>query len=357
MNMGPLRQRKPAKKTAGQRQAPCEKTVRRQLAGAAGADCFQNRDPVYHITEDFQKTFDWLGARRAQELGVAEEPTRMSPITPGLEERQPEEQEPPSRQGRREEAAAREKTDMDRMVQPSPCPGDRMFLGRFSQVAFNRGTMAGAVLRGSGKMMLFSCLKRSVGQSQPVNQRQQRLFEAGSQRRNVAGRSPDQVLFNRGQVDGAVGLVVDVLRDARRIVESMSELAAGENVLAAGSGAETLQKAYPFLSDRQEQALLKQYRRQLATAQTPEEEAVLQHAVVKTQALIEKKQQMKQRFITKLRAVSDAASEALAEFTQPGFSEELTQQLVQAASWEPPPEDEGREEPPEPPGSSAAARR
>ena len=326
-------------------QLQLEQTVRRQLAGAAGAEFFQNRDPIAHVTEDFQRTFDWIGSRKAQALGGMEEEGQMPWQPPNLEGlegaregREARTDQPP---GRELAGPGGEQTDMDRMVSPSPFPGDKMFLNRFSQIAFQRGTLAGAVLRGSGKMMLFSCLKRTVGQSQPTNQRQQKLFEAGSQRRNVAGNSPDQVIFNRGQVDGAVGLVVDVLRDARRVVDSMTKLAQGDNVLADGSGAETLRKAYPFLSDAQERGLLRDYREKLASAQSPQDRAVLQNAIVKTQALIDKKQQMKQRFIARLREVSDAATQALTDFGQPGFAPELTQLLAGQVVPEPPPEDEG----------------
>ena len=261
--------------------------------------------------------------------------------------RQDRETDSPSPQGGQRAGPGRDKTAMDSQVVPSPYGGDRMFLSRFSQIAFQRGTLSGAVLRGSGKMMLFSCLKRTVGQSQPVNQRQQRLLEAGSQRRNVAGSPPDQVIFNRGQVDGAVGLVVDVLRDARRVVDSMTRLAQGDNVLADGSGAETLRKTYPFLSDSRERELLAGYREELAACQSPQDRAVLQNAIVKTQALLDKKQQMKQRFIARLREVSDAATQALTDFEQPGFAQELSQMLEGQTAPPPPPEDEGSGDKPE----------
>ena len=351
MGMNSLQQKK--RRPAPQQAQPrLEQTVRRQLAGAVGAEFFQNRDPIAHVTEDFQRTFDWIGSRKAQALGGMEQEGQMPWQPPGLEglegarEGQEDDRmaEPP---GQELAGPGGKATDMDRMVSPSPFPGDRMFLNRFSQIAFQRGTLAGAVLRGSGKMMLFSCLKRTAGQSQPVNQRQQKLSEAASQRRNVAGNSPDQVVFNRGQVDGAVGLVVDVLRDARRVVDSMTKLAQGENALPEGSGAETLRRTYPFLSDTRERELLAGYREKLDAAQSPQDRAVLQNAIVKTQALIDKKQQMKQRFTARLREVSDAAAQALADFEQPGFAQELTQLLAGQPALEPPPEDEGSGNPPE----------
>ena len=47
---------------------PMEDTLRRQMAWAAGTEQFQHRDPLYHVTESFQQTFDAIGRRHAQEL-------------------------------------------------------------------------------------------------------------------------------------------------------------------------------------------------------------------------------------------------------------------------------------------------
>lgn len=320
-----------------------DRAIRGQLAAAAGAQWAQNRDPLYHITEDFQKTFDLMGRRRAERYGIIQETRGLGNIAPGItnsagqksgEGREGPEAAQNAGEGERLSRAA----EMDRMVEPAGDPGNRMFLSRFSEIAFQRGTMAAAVLRGTGKMMLFSCLKRTVGQSQPRNLRQRMLFEGASVRRNVAGRTPDQAVFNRGAIDGAVGLVVDALQDARQTVESLSELAGGKNVLKPGSGAETLQKMYPFLTDERDRALLADYKAQLKTAGDPGDQALLEHAVIKTQALITRKKYMKERFITALRQVTDSATSALMEFSQPGFSDEMFDLLRAAMPPEPPEE-------------------
>ena len=44
---------------------PMEDTLRRQMAWAAGTEQFQHRDPLYHVTESFQQTFDAIGRRHA----------------------------------------------------------------------------------------------------------------------------------------------------------------------------------------------------------------------------------------------------------------------------------------------------
>lgn len=361
MTVGGLQDWKKKAAAPGRRPPALEQAVRRELAGAAGAEYFENRDPVYHVTETFQKTFDLMGAHKARERGALLYQTQMRETVPGLPGMEGREEGPgqeagngPEIAGQRAWASFREQSSMEGLVGPAPSPGDGMFLHRFSEMAFQRGTMAAAVLGGTGKMMLFSCLKRTAGQSQPLNFRQRKLFESSSQRRNVSGRPPDQALFNRGQADGAVALVVDVLRDARRVLDTLGELAGGGNVLAPGSGAETLQKMYPFLSDKRERALLTEYRAKLEAAQDAGSKEILQHALVKTQALLEKKQQMKQRFIVALRSVSESATAALDTFTQPGFAQELVNmQGGEAAEPEPPPADGGPGAGPEPPADAS----
>ena len=210
---------------------------------------------------------------------------------------------------------------------------------RFSETAFQRGTLSGAVLEGTGQMMLFSCLKKTVGQSQPDKWQQRKLFEKASPMRNVPGHSPDKVVFNRGFTHSAVGLVVDTLRDARRTVEDMQDLALGRSEMGQ-DGADTLRTMYPFLDDSREQELLEQYRQQLREAGDGREKAALQNAAARMEALIAKKAQMKQEFINKLRFLSDRATEALAAFTEPGFAGALDQALREAVgAEEPPPED------------------
>lgn len=292
-----------------------EQTVRRQLSWAAGAESFQNRDPLYHITESFQQTFDAIGRRHGAELA--------------------------------DKAASEE--DLPSGEAPDPMSARPFFedsgreggalLSRFSETAFQRGTLSGAVLRGTGRMMLFSCLKKTVGQSQPDKWQQRKLFQTASPERNVPGHSPDRVLFNRGFTDSAVGLVVDTLRDARRVVDDMTDLVRGGSEMGKSG---TLLKMYPFLDDSRERELLNQYRRQLAGLRPGDPTAsVLHNAIVRAEALIAKKAQMKLAFINKLRFLSDRATEALAELEASGAAEALYGALREAESAETPEEGDG----------------
>ena len=295
-----------------------EQTLRRQMAWAAGTEQFQHRDPLYHVTESFQQTFDAIGRRHARQLagGRTEE---------GADQTSGENQMP-------DQTSARSFYERGRTE-------DQEMIRRFSETAFQRGTLSGAVLQGTGQMMLFSCLKKTVGQSQPDKWQQRKLFEKASPMRNVPGHSPDKVVFNRGFTHSAVGLVVDTLRDARRTVEDMQDLALGRSEMGQ-DGADTLRTMYPFLDDSREQELLEQYRQQLREAGDGREKAALQNAAARMEALIAKKAQMKQEFINKLRFLSDRATEALAAFTEPGFAGALDQALREAVgAEEPPPED------------------
>ncbi len=303
-----------------------EQTLRRQMAWAAGTEQFQHRDPLYHVTESFQQTFDAMGRRHAAQLaGEEPEPERETP--PGGE---------PVRQGEEmpDPTSARSFYERGR-------PEDQEMIRRFSETAFQRGTLSGAVLQGTGQMMLFSCLKKTVGQSQPDRWQQQKLFEAASPMRNVPGHTPDRVIFNRGFTDSAVGLVVDTLRDARRTVEDMQDLALGKSEMGE-QGADTLRTMYPFLDDSRERQLLEQYRDQLDKAEHVQEKAALQSAAARMEAAVAKKAQMKQEFINKLRFLSDRANEALEAFEAPGFAGALDEALRAAVgAEEPPPDEEG----------------
>ena len=301
---------------------PMEDTLRRQMAWAAGTEQFQHRDPLYHVTESFQQTFDAIGRRHAQELagGRTEEGAEERADQTSGENQMPD------------QTSARSFYERSR-------PEDQDMVRRFSETAFQRGTLSGAVLEGTGQMMLFSCLKKTVGQSQPDKWQQRKLFEKASPARNVPGHSPDKVVFNRGFTDSAVGLVVDTLRGARRTVEDMRDLALGKSEMGE-QGADTLRTMYPFLDDSRERALLEQYRGQLRDASSADEKAALQTAAARMEAMVAKKAQMRQEFANKLSFLADRATEALEAFSAPGFSGALDQALREAVgAEEPPPED------------------
>lgn len=315
--------------------------VRKDLAAAAGSQQFEFRDPTYHVSESFQQTFDRIGQKRASALSGEWE---------AYQNRQEEPQRgQEAQQGRREPAygqGERDAGDRRENIRKGPLPDSRIPVDQFSQVAFQRGDLAMSVIEGTGKMVLTSCLKRTIGQSGPKREQQKSISQIGSQRRNVPGHSPDQMVFNRTFAQSAVGLVVDTLRDARRVTESMADMAQGTGELEAGAGGSTLRTMYPFLDDSQERGLLVKYQQQLAQCQDPRERPILQNALVHTRGLLNKKAQMKVEFINHLRQITEKATEALAEFEAPGFVDTLLEELF--PDEEEPPEDP--EDPKDPKG-------
>ncbi len=298
------------------RSAASRQSTEQDLAWAAGTEQFRHRDPLYHVTENFQQTFDRIGRSHARTAaaGFAEE-------APEAEETGGETLQPDQREGRerRDRTGMTAQGERREQLWTGNVPSA---LTRFSDTAFQRGQMSASVLNGTGKMMLVSCLKRTVGESGPKRNQQQTLVGTGSQLRNIPGRSPDQMVFNRSFAKGALGIVVDTLRDARRTVDSMADMASGTGELYSGDG-ETLRTMYPFLDNRKDLTLEAEYREKLAVCNDPREKPILQNALVQVLALKAKKAQMKNEFINKLRLLSDRATETLAELEAPGTLEEL----------------------------------
>lgn len=131
----------------------------------------------------------------------------------------------------------------------------------------------------------------------------------------------------------------------RRTVNDMQDLLQGKlsKTEAGRYGADTLNDMYPFLDDCREQELLAQYYAQLndLDASSGGEKGLLQNAIDRTRALIDKKGQMKKEFINKLRFIADRASEALSEFEEPGFAAALDTALRETVGAEAPDGSEG----------------
>ncbi len=305
------------KRTAAEPVPAAKQAAEESLAWAAGSEEYRRRDPLYHVTESFQQTFDRIGRSHAATLAAG-----FTPEDPE-EEAARRDKEPGSGENAREKAG-RSAEGTEKRLQTGNAAAA---LTRFSDIAFQRGAMSASVLNGTGKMMLVSCLKRTAGESGPKRIQEQDLLETGSQLRNIPGRSPDQMVFNRGFARGALGIVVDTLRDARRVVDSLADMARGTGELeAADSG--TLRTMYPFLDDSRDLAVEAEYREKLAACTDPAEKPILQNALVQTLALKAKKAQMKNEFVNKLRFISDRATETLAELEAPGALEE-----IQTAVW------------------------
>ena len=310
--------------------------VERQLSAAANAKPSSHNDPLYSVTETFQQEFQRIGRERA-ESEEEQERERLEA------EKRPE--QPELSQGKAEKGAERPEQKARKPGTPPKAEErtnaaqertDAAPMRKFSKMAFQRGELSAALLEGTGKLALVSCLKRAVGKTE----RSATLFGLGAQTQNVPSRDPNKMMFHRNFANGAVGLVVDALRDARQTVESLTDMAAGTGEFRERDGGATLQAMYPFLDDSRERELLAERRERLKGDCTTEERAILENAAVRAEALIAKKARMKEDFIQKLREVSDRAAQALAELEAPETLEEIAEALTEADGQSPPPDAE-----------------
>ena len=305
--------------------------VQRQLAAAANAEPSAHVDPLYSVAETFKQSFRRIGSERAQTEEEKSEEQAEAEKRSGNQELSPEQERQEGQQQEEKRASKPQKpgTPPQREERINANP-----MQKFSKMAFERGELSAAVMQGTGKLALISCLKRASGKGE----RSATLFGLGAQTRNVPERDPDKVMFHRDFATSAVGLVVDVLRDARRTVDSLADMATGAEGFRAQDGGVTLRTMYPFLDDSRERALLAERQERLKGDCTPEERAILENAAVRAQALITKKASMKEEFIQKLREVSDRATEALAELEAPETLEEIAEALLEGET--PPPNEE-----------------
>lgn len=304
-----------------------KESVERRLSLAANMSRAQHEDPLYHVTETFQRSFRRVGMSRSEEDSERGERTEPDGEKPEEQAKQEEQSDDP-RRGKDKEQEER-LPETEQRIGAAP-------LREFSKMAFERGELSAGVLQGTSKMALISCLKRSAGQPQQGTT----LFGLGAQTRNVPARDPEQMMFHRNFAQSAVGLVVDTLRDARQTVDSLREMAMGTGDLRAEDGGVTLRTMYPFLDDAGERALLEERRARLREGGlTPDERAILENAAVRAEALIAKKARMREDFIQKLREISDRATEALEELERPETLEEAARSLSETETPSPPPDD------------------
>ena len=319
--------------------AELSENFERQIAWAAGTEAFAHRDPSYHLSESFTKRFDAVGKARAA----------------GWEQEPAETLADPSRKARKEEEAERSRedyaghpwfsqgeTDMgDRYVARS---GEEDRLARFSEIGFQRGSLSSAVLNGTGKMMMVSCLKRTVGQENAKSLRERKLFQMHSEHRMVPGGRGSLGIVNKGFADSAQGLVLDVVKDARLSLENLEKMVRGEVTSDGKSGTGTLWKMYPFLDQRREEMLLAGYEEKLRDPRLPEgseERQAVLSAKEKVTAVLRKKEQTKREFLAELRKLRERAVEAELLFGK----EDLLYSAAQTVTPAAPPEGKPEKEP------------
>ncbi|MDO4962109.1 MAG: hypothetical protein Q4E57_09750 [Eubacteriales bacterium] len=300
-----------------------EDSLKRRLAWAAGTEKFQHRDPTFHLTESFRQNFDIRG----KELG-------------GVSAGQGFSENAGASGGLGEAGNAGYGTDYTSMRDVfEPREGQENRLKKFANISFQRGNMAAAIVEGTGKMMLVSTLKRTIGQEHSYNFKERKLFQAMSVHKEIPAHQNALTIVNRGFAESAVGMMVDVLKDARQSLNNLTAIAEGGDSIDKHSGLETLRKEYPFLLTDREDALLKEYaeRRSELEAELsgirgenagapvrrdPREELeLLKEAEERVLTVKRRKETTRREFLQKLRVLNAQALRAQAEFESPALLE------------------------------------
>ena len=304
----------------------------RRMAGLPQKGC-DSRDPVSHVQDVFFTGFATHGRAMAQLEGA-----------PFMEAKQPEMEREEAQQSA-EQRQAPPTGGMEERYQGSAFGyANEQFYHRFADTAFSKGDLAAGVLQGKGKMMLVSTMKQALGQSPPDNERERKLWANTSAHKKLP-LGDARVVFNKGEVRSAVGLTVDSIASGRNALNDMREAA----LLCGRSkgGGETLLRLYPFLSVEEDRQSLENIRRQLREAkggQNADKQRMLEYGERKMQAMIEKKEAMRIRFIQLIDELSANAQRAEEEFSEAGFSDQLFRELYAYAPEE---YDSGEDMPPE----------
>lgn len=287
------------------------------LTGQSGN--IRSVDPVWYLTDNFVSTFNMTG-KSMQEQTPATDGT-------GVSRESEENQQNGLAQGK--------EWDFSPHYQASPLQQQNgLFLRKFGQIAFDRGNLAAGILQGRGQLMLMSCMKRTVGQSQPTNIKQEKLFGGSSAHKRLPQKDA-QVIFNRNDVKSAVGLVVGSLQSAGRIFSVFDNAANSEGSPLEQESIDTLRQLYPFLSTTRDRDTIERYRMKLSCLKEQgadgEAAGLLERGISKLQAVINKKELMKTQFITKLQMLRYNAAGAEILFFQQGFIDYAFEELKQFA--------------------------
>lgn len=360
---GAYRNKKTKASAVSHTAASIKRSIEGNLALSAGTASIKSRDPIYHITESFKSTFDLCGQHNAEQLagrnGFPAGPEKTG--EKGNVREASEESVQSNRRGQRlgepDRVFAGENTGESTRDKPGEKPGGKLgenpeyeskpngraegdFYRKFSDVAFTNGHLAAAVLRGEGKTIFVSCLKRTIGRSGPHNSFQGKLFSSSSVKAPVRN-SLAKALFNR-YTDSAIGLVVESIHSARQTLQYLEGMAAEDPQKAViGIKGDTLRKLYPFLNISDDTQRLTEYEKQLKEltgmeqaeadsskrSDVSEQKAVLTAGITKTQALINRKRQMKIQFFNQLTMLLENSRRAEAIFSRPGFSAEILEEL------------------------------
>lgn len=322
-----------------------EKQLRKEVSAAAGIGSAEQTDPINLLIRDYSKTFDAVGKAKASKMSGKEAEREHKDGEPA-----PERQAEGAAVQNSVPAGLRKKHDFPEYTHSERALSEGSFCDRFSANAFRGGKLAGAVLEGQAKNMFITCVSRARTVRAPFNEKQRKILGATAVERSVDGQ-PASVMFNR-DVRSAVGIAVDAVQGASRVLDIFRGLAEGTGAIQDNPleirDVDTIGNAYPFLSTDGDKALIQKYRQQIKALEqdnSPEAEAERQSvgsALRKAEAVLERKETEKRKFLTKLTEMQNNAREAEKLFTAEGFAETVIEEIEEMQSDVPPDDGRGR---------------
>lgn len=277
-----------------------EELIKKELNVASGIREDRNADPISCITDDFKQNFEENLLQKKRSL----------------------------------EENNKESGHEIRLGESSKLSSDNDFYNRFIENSLNNGNLVSGILNENSKTIFVSILKRSLNNESYSNDETKKLFSKSEKSYSV-DNLPIHLELNR-YTNETIGIVLDTLMSANKVVSSFSELINGKADRSLGKEQkENLFKMYPFLCTEKEEALLEGYKQKLEeikenaleTSDTLKIQNVLLHGINKTTALIHKKHQMKIDFMTVINEILDKSEKAKKVFSEDNFVSEVVQEL------------------------------
>ena len=328
--------------------ASMKSKIEMDLALGAGTTKVKSIDPIYHITESFRSTFEQSGQDKASQF--VEKNDRNS-----IQEQRQEEPD---------QTTFGQEFPYNKSTTEEKARGD--FYGRFSEIAFQNGRLASAVLQNSGQTMFVLCMKRALGQSEPTYSMKSKLFSKSSEIAPLRN-SLAKVVCNR-YTNSAIGLVVESILSARQTLQLFERLASDDSEKAVpGMKDNIIRNVYPFLIISKDAERLVEYEEKLSELTLLEgntrdckerneiggQKAVLVAGIAKTQGLIMRKRQLQNQFFDRLEQLLENSRKAEAFFTAPGFADNVVEELMDSLELPEDDRDDPNDDKPEEPSGKS----
>ena len=311
--------------TAVRGEARPRRGVEAELAQIAGIERVPSRDPVHHLMEHSRGLFDLLGRVNAEKM-MDPEKTNFDAVNKELNAS--------GTQTKSDEAAS---TDGGKENEEGEGVSESDLYRRFSETAFTKGKMMCAVQQGGEKLMMTSCIRRTIDQSPPSDSRQTEVRKYDATRMRV----PDSraALSYHRFTRGALSLVVQTAQNVTKTLETMERMACGDVDDRLGlPEIDTAYRMYPFLNMQPEKQKLASYREELRSLPDGEKKRALEYGINRLNTIIAQKNRMRINFLFELRKILADTRRAADLFSQPAVEAEIIEDLMLGA------EDDGDDE-------------